>query len=190
MRNVSAAVAVLLLAACSGSAGNQQASGNGSAGEASASSTQAGSTGLNLQPGEWEITMTMSGVQATGLPAGVTMPQTALQPVRSCLTAERLRHTNAAIFGGASNRYGMNCDYSGVTVANGRIQGRSTCSGRGMTATATMDGSFTPTSYDIQQQLQTSTQGRESRSTNHLVGRRVGDCSAEELQRSAGGSSQ
>ena len=48
-----------------------------------------------------------------------------------------------------------------------------------------MDGSFTPTSYDIHQQMHSTMQGRTSTSTNHLVGRRVGECTAAEAQAAA-----
>jgi hypothetical protein len=184
MRHRDISLTVLLLAACGTPASNQQAAANAS-GETPNAPVQADAGQLTIQPGQWEVTTSVSSVRATRLPPGVTMPQMPTTTVRTCVTPAQAREA-AASFAGRSDRHGMNCDYSGVSIANGRIQGRSTCSREGMTATVTMDGTFTPTSYDIQQQMQASIRGRESSSTNHLVGRRVGECTAEQLRGSEG----
>src|SRR5206468_2087128 len=67
----------------------------------------------------------------------------------------------------------------------GRIQGTSTCRRAGMQVSVTMDGSFTPTSYDVHQQMHSTMSGRTSESTNHLVGRRVGECTPADAQAAA-----
>jgi hypothetical protein len=181
MRLRIAAVTALLLAGC-GSQGanqqsaNQQAGGNQQAAPApTATAAAGGSGGLNIQPGEWELTMEMRTTQASGVPAGMTIPQMPPTTIRSCVTPEQVSHANANFLSGGGHA-GMNCDYSGVTVAGGRIQGTSTCSRAGMEARVTMDGSFTPTSYDINQQMQSTVHGRAISSTNHLAGRRIGEC--------------
>ena len=176
-----AAIATLLLAGCGSQSANQQSANQQSGGNQQAAPAQTataaagGNGGLNIQPGEWEITMEMRTMQATGMPAGMTIPQMPPSTIRSCVTPEQVSRANANFLSGGGHA-GMNCDYSGVTVADGRIQGTSTCSRAGMEARVTMDGSFTPTSYDINQQMQSTNHGRAISSTNHLVGRRIGEC--------------
>jgi len=181
MKHRIAAIATLLLAGCGSQSANQQsanqqASGNQLAASGqTATATAGGSGGLNIQPGLWEVTMEMRTVEASGMPAGMHMPQVPPSTIRSCVTPEQVSRANANFLSGGGHA-GMSCDYSGVTVAGGRIQGTSTCGRAGMQATVTMDGSFTPTSYDINQQMHSTMHGRTMSSTNHLVGRRVGEC--------------
>jgi hypothetical protein len=187
MRLRIAATIALLLAGCGSRSADQQATGNTpAAGQAASTAPAGGSGGLNIQPGEWEITMEMQAAEVSGMPAGVHMPQIPPTTTRSCVTPEQVGRANANFLSG-SGHAGVNCDYSGVTVAGGRIQGTSTCSRSGMQATVTMDGSFTPTSYDIHQQMRSTMGGRTSSSTSHLVGRRIGECTAGDAQAPAPG---
>ena len=185
-----AAIATLLLAGC-GQSGQQagtngQGAGNGQSASAPATGAPAGgSGGLTMQPGEWEVTMEMQSAQISGMPAGMQMPHIPPTTTRSCVTPEQVSRANAAFLGGASTHAGIDCDYSHVTIADGRIQGTSTCHRPDMQVSVTMDGSFTPTSYDVHQQMQSTMRGRTSQSTNHLVGRRIGECTAADAQEAA-----
>jgi hypothetical protein len=189
------AIALCLLAGCGGQSANQQDSNrqasdqqagtNAQTGaEPQATASAGGSGGLTIQPGAWEITMEMQAGQATGMPARMPMPQIPPSTIRSCVTPEQVARANASFLTGGGHA-GMDCDYSRVTVGGGRIQGTSTCRREGMQATVVMDGSFTPTSYDIHQQMQTSMHGRAMSSTNHLVGHRVGECTPAEASAAA-----
>ena len=166
-----AAIATLLLAGCGSRSADQQA-----APAATAAGTPAASGGgLNIQPGLWEITMEMRSTRVAGMPEGMAMPQIPPTTVRSCVTPEQVGRANASFLNGGGQA-GIDCDYSGVTIAGGRIQGTSTCSRPGMQVTVNMNGSFAPTHYEIDQQMQSTMHGRETSSTNHLVGRRIGEC--------------
>jgi uncharacterized protein DUF3617 len=188
MRLHVAAFALCLLAGCGSQSSNQQAAnqqgGNGQAGAQPQAVAAAGSGGFTIQPGEWEITMDMRATQASGMPAGMQMPQIPPSTMRSCVTPEQVARANASFLNGGGHA-GMACDYSHVSVTGGRIQGTSTCSRAGMQATVVMDGSFTPTSYDIHQQMQSTMQGRTMASTNHLVGRRIGECTPAQASAAA-----
>jgi hypothetical protein len=177
MRPSIAAATVLLLAGCGSQSANPPAGANQAAGiQPAGGQTAAGGSGsLTIQPGLWEITMEMQAARVSGMPPGMQMPHLPPTTVRSCVTPEQVSRANANFLGG-NGHAGIACDYSGVTVAGGRIQGTSTCSRSGMRVTATMDGSFTPTSYDVHQEMHSTMGGRSSTSTNHLVGRRVGEC--------------
>jgi hypothetical protein len=119
--------------------------------------------------------MAMRNVEATGMPEGMTMPQIPPTTVRSCVTPEQVSRANASFLNGGAHP-GIDCDYSRVTIAGGRIRGTSTCSRTGMEVVVIMEGSFTPTSYEIDQQVRSTMRGRATSSINHLVGRRVGEC--------------
>lgn len=176
MRLRIAAITVLLLAGCGSQSANHQTGGNQQAAAPAATPAPAGaSSGLTIQPGLWEITMEMRNSRMTGMPEGMSMPQIPPTTVRSCVTPEEVSRANASFLSGGGHA-GIDCDYSRVTIAGGRIQGTSTCSRPGMEVAVTMDGSFTPTGYDINQQMQSTMQGRTTSSTNHLVGRRIGEC--------------
>lgn len=178
-----ACAAMILLSGCGSQSANQQAANQGEAGGTTAAAAPAGGSGsLSIQPGEWEVTVQTQMAAASGLPPGVHMPQMPPSTVRTCVTPEQVARTNGSFLSGSSHRPGVDCDYSHVSVAGGRIQGTSSCTGSGMEATVTMDGSFTPTSYDVDQRMQASMRGHSTSSTTHLSGRRVGDCAPGEAE--------
>jgi hypothetical protein len=192
-----AATAILLLAGCGSQSANQQ-TGNAQAGdsrqaaaEQPAGAAAGGAGSLTIQPGLWEISMAMQAAQGSGMPAGMHVPPSPPTIVRTCVTPEQVSRANAGFLSGNAHR-GMTCDYSQVSVTGGRIQGTSSCSMAGMVATATMDGSFTPTSYDIHQQMRSDIHGRTVLTTSQLAGRRIGECTPgqAEAAASAGGNGQ
>ena len=187
---IAATATALLLAGCGSQGANQQAgnqAGNQAAGgaqpAAAATASAAGNSGgLTIQPGEWEVTMQMQAMQASGMPAGMQMPQMPPTTTRTCVTPEQVSRANASFLSGSGHRPGVDCDYSHVSLAGGRIQGTSSCTGNGMTATVTMDGSFTPTSYDIDERMEATMRGHATSSTSHLAGRRIGECTPDEAR--------
>jgi len=184
-----AATAILLLAGCGSQsanqqAGNQQGGGNEQAAGQTAAAPAGGAGSLTIQPGLWEISMEMQAAQGSGMPAGMHVPPSPPTIVRTCVTPEQVSRANAGFLSGNAHR-GMTCDYSRVSVTGGRIQGTSSCSMAGMVATATMDGSFTPTSYDIHQQMRSDIHGRTVLTTSQLAGRRIGECTPEQASAAA-----
>jgi hypothetical protein len=179
MKRSLAALAAFALASCgSHGAGNNQQAAAGGAGSAASG----GSGSMMLQPGEWETTIQVEMAGLPDMPAGVERPTMPATTVRSCLTPEEAARANAAFLSGGSQGMpaGVRCDYSNVHVAGGRIQGTSSCSMSGMEITANIDGNFTPTSYEMTQQSHMVRGGMTIDSTNHITGRRVGECSASD----------
>lgn len=167
-----------LLAACGQSGGGNNAAaaaaaGNGVAVSGAPSAPTTGGAGggaasalQQMQPGEWEISMQ--------LPNGGAMPGT-----RVCLTPEDVSRGVAAMAGGERQRSGINCDYSGVTIANGRISGTSSCTQPGgMSVTVTMDGTMAPTEYAVNQRMRSTINGQTREMESRIVGRRIGECQA------------
>jgi hypothetical protein len=97
-----------------------------------------------------------------------------------CLTPEDVARGAAAMMsGGGRQAQGISCDYSGVTIAGGRIQGTSTCTqGEEVTVAVTMDGTMSPTEYDVNQRIRTTVRGQSREQQASIIGRRVGECQA------------
>ncbi|HEY5711061.1 MAG TPA: DUF3617 domain-containing protein [Allosphingosinicella sp.] len=174
MKNRTILATALLLAACGQQGGNnsQTAKAEGAAGGAPAASG-----GFVMEPGEWETTMLMDMGAVANLPPGVELPPARPITARTCITPEQVRDARAAFLGGGGQP-GVECDYSGVTMAGGRISGTSICRSDRLEMTMTMDGSFTPTAYDVTQQMRSTIGGQTRESTGHMTGRRVGECPA------------
>ena len=171
-----AAAALLLIVACGqGENRNRQAS---AAGQGGATAAASGSEGLTIQPGEWEVTTQMQMGRPPNMPAGMRMPDVPPTTTRHCTTAEDVARGNRAFLGGGSGAHGVDCDYRNVSIAGGRIQGVSTCRRAGMEMAMTMDGTMTPTAYDIDERIRMTMRGRTSETTGHMSGRRVGECAA------------
>src|SRR5687767_10557831 len=105
MRAMVGFIAAGLLAGCGQGAGNNGAAANGAAANADTpAGTAAGGAAaamMQMQPGEWEISMTLpNGGQLLG--------------TRVCLTPQDVARGAAAMMsGGGRQQRGINCDYSG-----------------------------------------------------------------------------
>ena len=61
-------------------------------------------------------------------------------------------------------------------MSGGRIQATVQCDVAGTTIRSAMNGQFTSTSYEVTQQVQTTSQGMAMEVENRITGRRIGDC--------------
>lgn len=168
MRKSSAAIAVLLLAACGGQSGNEQGA-EGEAGGAAGAS-------VSLQPGQWEMTTEVVSMNIPNMPAGMTPPMPPPTTVRTCLTPEQAAAPGGDFITGSGE--GGGCRSENMSMENGRIQGTVQCQAEGGSMTAAVSGQFTPTSYEINQQVETSAEGMTMEMESRTTGRRVGDCPA------------
>jgi hypothetical protein len=176
MKRGIAAVAALMLVSCGGhgAGNNQQAAANGSAG--TTGTAAAPGAGLLLQPGAWESVVQMD---MPNMPPEARA-RMANQTHRTCMTPEALRDANAIFLGGGMSRNGVNCNTSGMTVGGGRINGTVICQAQGTETRMTLNGTFTQTSYDMNQHISANTAGHPTDITAHIVAHRVGDCTAAE----------
>lgn len=171
--------AALALAACgsgdkAGEGGNGSAAGNaggGSGGTASA---------VNLQPGEWEMTMNVVNVNVEGLPEGVkeAMKKETGKATRTCMTEEEAKGPKADMF---TKDNPANCKSEGFSWSGGKIQGKTVCEGqpgRAGKTQMTMDGRYTPQSIDMTMKTETDMGGKAMTMEMRLSGRRVGECTA------------
>jgi hypothetical protein len=167
--------AALALAACGSSA--DKSGGNGAS--AAAAGGAGASSGVSLQPGEWEMKMEVLDVKAEGLPAGMAdgLKKSAGNTNRTCMTPEEAKGPKGDIFAGDKSG---NCKSEGFKWANGHIEGKTTCPGQGGTGETvmTMNGSYGPQNIDMTMKTQTDLMGKPMTMEMRVSGRRVGECSA------------
>ncbi|TMJ15433.1 MAG: DUF3617 family protein [Alphaproteobacteria bacterium] len=168
--------AVLALAACGGDkgesarksevAGGANASGTASASAAAAPAASPGSPAqrMQLDPGQWEITV-QTKMSGKGMPPEVA-------------SAMAMNKVDGSVFAGKEEG---GCTAKDMAIEGGRVRGTMTCKGQNGTGamTMTMDGQYSGTSFDIRNKMDISGQGMAGMTVEaHSVGKRVGDCPA------------
>lgn len=171
MRKMIGACLVLALAGCGGQSGNEQA-GNGQAGGAAGGGGASATT--TLQPGQWETTIEIINISAPNMPAGMTPPRMPARTVSVCITPEQAGNPNAGVLSGNSNQAG--CTTENYSVAGGRIQGTITCDIQGARTRTTINGQFTPTSYEMTTQAEAVVGGMTTNTETRISARRTGEC--------------
>ena len=162
--------AVLVLAACGKSGGGNESAASGG-GSASAS-------GVNLQPGEWEMKTEVVNVAAEGLPAGIAegMKAQASSTTKTCMTPEEAKGPKGDIFAGKDS----NCKSEGFSWSGGRIKGKTVCTGQGGAGRTEMemDGQYSAQSIDMTMKSKTDLAGKAMTMEMRVSGKRIGECSA------------
>lgn len=176
MRGSIAAVAVLLLASCGGPGDNQQKAESGNAATPAASGVGAAGAAVAMQPGQWEITTEVLRMEVPNMPKGVSAPTPPPTTVRTCLTPQQASAPSGGFLTGSGESGG--CTTENMSMSGGRIQGTVQCNQPGTTMRSTMDGQFSPTGFEVNQQVETSAQGMNMTIQSRTSGRRVGDCPA------------
>jgi hypothetical protein len=179
--------AALALAACGGSDGgggdNAAGAANAAGGNSAAAAEAGGGSGATsgasgaaatMQPGEWEITVAVTGLEAPNMPAGMAMPPP--QTNRTCLTPEQVAQAAGGVAtGGLTNQTG--CRTESNNVSAGRIDSTIQCEapggGRVRVVTA---GQSTATTLEVEQRTEVSAQGTNMTTRSRVTGRRIGDC--------------
>jgi len=178
MRRSLTAIVALLVMSCSSRdpAGNASAGGDEAA-VANAGTDGAGSTAAaSFQPGQWETTTEVTRLSMAGMPAGVTPPMPPPTTISYCMTPDKARRPDANFLTGSSE--GSGCSYTDFTMSGGRIQGTVQCTQQGTSMRTAMNGQFTATSYEMNQQVQVSAGGITTDMESRTTGRRIGDCPA------------
>jgi len=154
-----------LLAACgeSGEGTNKAQSGSAATGSNAA--------GPQIQPGQWEMTLAVTRMEAPGVPAGA-MPMPGARTIRQCFTQEEL--TSGGMF--KADPATSVCESNTIRFEGGRVTGAMRCTGSGTTTEISIDGSFTPTSWTARQRIQTGGQGSNMVMEADVSARRIGDC--------------
>ncbi|HKR23712.1 MAG TPA: DUF3617 domain-containing protein [Allosphingosinicella sp.] len=145
-------------------------------------------SGVQLQPGQWEITMTVTGVQAPGasaemlaqLRAAIGQPQV----MTECLTPEQAADPKGWLQNPGAPP--QNCTFTDQTLADGVIRVASTCPlPDGGSTRATLEGSYTATTMEARGtgQIVAGSNAppdmpRTISTSGPFTARRIGDCPA------------
>jgi len=108
------------------------------------------------------------------LPQGVSGPTPPPTTVRTCLTPQQASAPSGGFLTGSGE--GGGCTTQNMSMAGGRIRGTVQCNQPGSAMRSSMEGQFSPTSFEVEQQVETSAQGMEMTIQSRTRGRRVGDC--------------
>ncbi|HEX8622677.1 MAG TPA: DUF3617 domain-containing protein [Allosphingosinicella sp.] len=167
--------AALALTACGKSGGGNDSSAAAGGGSGSAS---ASASGVNLQPGEWEMKTEVVNVAAEGLPAGIAegMKAQASSTTKTCMTPEEAKGPKGDIFTGKDN----SCKAEGFSWSGGKIKGKTTCTGQGGAGTTVMemDGQYSAQSIDMTMKSKTDLGGKAMTMEMRVSGKRIGECGA------------
>jgi hypothetical protein len=173
MRGSIIAISAILLAACGSEAGNEQAAANKAAPASSGGGGMAAGA-MTMQPGQWEIRTEVGRMEVPNMPAGMSPPTPPPTTVNTCLTPEQARAPSGDFLTGSGQAAG--CTTENMSMAGGRVRGIVQCNQQGTTMRSTMDGQFSPTSFEINQRVETSAQGMNMTMESRTTGRRTGDC--------------
>jgi hypothetical protein len=168
----------LALAACSG--GNDGGDANEAAGNKAAASG-GGSAGVTMQPGQWEMTATVTRMTVPGMPAGMNAPLPQPSTTQNCLTAEEVAQANANFINESAGG-NEGCTSENSSMSGGRIQATIQCNRPEGQVRMTMAGQYTATTLEMTQQLRTNAQGNNQNVEldSRVTGRRIGDCAPGE----------
>ena len=127
-----------------------------------------------LRPGRWETSVSMAG-DATPIPGA------GKGGMATCLTNDDLAQMDKQMMQKPMD----SCKYDSFTMAGGRIAGAMSCNpaeGEGPTMKMTMDGTYTPETYELAMTTEMSMGGRSQSTTMQVTARRVGECDGTEIQ--------
>ena len=124
-----------------------------------------------IQPGEWEISVTVNSVDMPGAPAGVAnMMRGRTTTIHHCITpADAARGPQDLMKSDPS------CTFTKYSMAGGKLSSEMTCMRKNMTITASSTGSFTPVSFTATGRS-VVTGGAMMTTTTTTNGRRIGEC--------------
>ena len=134
-------------------------------------------SGVKPLPGKWESSVKIEKMEMPGMPA-----QMAAQVQKSigldktfatCLTPAQIERPDAGFFQqGASG-----CNYDSFSMADGKIDGKMTCTNTGAAQVVTMAGTYGPDTYAITSTSSAKIDGQiPMNMTMTVTSRRVGDC--------------
>ena len=163
---------VLALAACGKSADR-----NGTKGGGGSAAAGAASGAVSIQPGEWEMTYETVNVTGAGLPPAYAAQMKGHKVTsRNCITPEEAARPMKMM----ETQKDGNCNYSGFSIAGGRIQGTISCGG-GKTPgkmTMTMNGQYDAQNYAYTSSMTNEGQGMNMTIESRAAAHRVGECPA------------
>ncbi|MFD1035286.1 DUF3617 domain-containing protein [Sphingomonas hankookensis] len=168
-------VGALALGACGDrKTGSTTLTSNSATGEVTTSETGAGAETPQLQPGKWEVRTQVSDLKMANMPKGMPANPPA-QTTSVCITPEQASKGPADML----KQAGADCTATSNSFAGGKIESDVACKMPGNTQmTGKTTGTFTPTSFTTDQQMEMTGAMTMSQKV-HVEGRRTGECDAK-----------
>lgn len=133
-------------------------------------------------PGRWETSMKIEKMEMPGMNPQVQeqlkRSSAMTQSIFTCLTPEQVNRPDAGFFGASQS----GCTYKNFSMTGGRIEAELNCNREGMQMHMTMQGTYSPDSYDVKVTNQADMGGRQMSTTMAMNARRVGECNGTEVK--------
>lgn len=169
----------IALAACN--QGPEVREENASVAEVQKEVAEAGGAAGFVRPGRWESQVTIEEMKIPGMSAEAAnqMPnfEGRVQTSVNCLSEEDVKRPKEDFFTGDNK----NCRYDRFTMADGKIDAVMKCTDQGATQTMTMQGSYSPTTYNMRMSMVGSGEGAVGMSMKMRVdAKHAGQCTGKE----------
>ena len=134
-----------------------------------------------IQPGLWESKVTVLDMNVPGMPAQYAAKmkeEIAKQRDRSsehCIKPEDVKKPKEDFFGADKS-----CRYDHFTMGGGKIDIAMVCKQENMTNTTTMAGTYTPTTYSMDMNMNGSGPQQGMTMKMHVDAKRIGECTGKE----------
>ena len=165
------------LAACSNDP--QVDARNASADEVERQVANAGGTSRFVKPGKWQSTFTVEEMAMTGLAKAYNQDTKAMagraRTEESCMTAEDAESPGAGLFTGDDT----NCRYDRFKMGGGKIDAVIQCASSGMAQTVTLQGNYSPDSYQMRMAMDVQAGSRVPggmKMKMRVDSKRIGEC--------------
>jgi hypothetical protein len=127
-----------------------------------------------MQPGLWEITSKMTGMDMPSMPAAAAKAMAGRSvTLRHCLKPEDIAKGPERLFGQTNGE----CRFLDHSMKGGKLSSTMQCKTAAGETLVKSSGSYTPTSYTATSRMTTTTKGAPAITmSSSVTGRRVGDC--------------
>jgi hypothetical protein len=147
-----------------------------------ANSVREASRGGNLvRPGKWVSSVSIDQISMPGMPPEAVEQMKKMMAgthqTETCLTEEEAKQPKTTFFAGNDQ-----CRYDHFTMGDGKIDAEMHCSQGGTTQAMTMNGTYSPESYDMH--MKSTTEGGPAGHAMNMEmtvkSKRIGECTAKE----------
>ena len=135
-----------------------------------------------VKPGKWLSTVTVEQIDMPGMPPQVAAQMKKMMVAKahtteSCLTREEAKQPQAKFFAGNDQ-----CRYDHFTMGSGKIDAQMHCSAGGTTQVMQMNGTYSPTQYQMHMKSQTEGGKAGEAMTMQMTvdAKRLGQCTGKE----------
>lgn len=144
-------------------------------GEGAGADGNAASANVQLDAGEWELTVHTLDMSAPGMPQGAAdMMKPGPVTVTTCITPQQAQKPGPDLFIAGLD---PGCRQEGFKAAGAEVSGTLTCGADGAGKIVTkLDGSYDAAGFDVHMEETENVQGTPMTTKRRSSGRRVGDC--------------